>query len=682
MSFLTPLFFLGVAALAAPILVHLVRRTRARRVQFPALVFVRQVPQRTIRRRTLQNLLLLLLRCLAILLIVIAFTRPFFNSGSAARDNSAAGATVVLIDNSLSMRREPLFAEAQRRAEDALDETRTDEQVALLSFDKRYTVVNRFTTDRNRLRQAVSSLSAGWDGTDYEQALRGAESLLSEVETTGPKRIVLISDFHVPGWTQASATFKLANNTQLTTLDVGGNTPQANVSITNVEARGVVFGQKYLDNLVVHVSNFSDTPKDNVQVDFQINEQTIEKRSISLNSRDSRVVEFSGFNLNDGVNRCTIDIVTGDFAPDNRFYFTLRRETPAKALIVEGASRGRSDSLHLQSALTTNEDLPFAFTLKSAGSVDPTSIAEYSLVVLNDTGPISPALADMLTKFVEAGGQVIVSTGPRTQTDSFNTSLQKIAPATLREAVQPKAGESVAITEVKFDHPIFEVFQESGRLASANVIGYFRSEPNQNAAVLARFEDGSPALVEGRTGKGRVLLFTSSLGPSWNDLPLTPLYLPFIHQMVRYAGTREENPWYGLGQTFTVAKGKEAAPPPVDTPAGARLSESRLTPDGDLLVTAREPGFYRLRYNDQPGFAAVNMDGAEGDFTKLNFQEFMAGVTGGAGSGEGTDANSGLSNEEVEGRQRVWWAMLLVALLLLLLESFLARRTKMVKMIG
>ena len=682
MSFLTPLFFLGVAALAAPILVHLVRRTRARRVQFPALVFVRQVPQRTIRRRTLQNLLLLLLRCLAILLIVIAFTRPFFNSGSAARDNSAAGATVVLIDNSLSMRREGLFAEAQRRAEAALDETRTDEQVALLSFDKRYTVVNRFTTDRNRLRQAVGSLSAGWDGTDYEQALRGAESLLSEVETTGPKRIVLISDFHVPGWTQASATFKLANNTQLTTLDVGGNSPPPNVAITNVEARGVVFGQKYLDNLVVHVSNFSDTPKDNVQVDFQINEQTIEKRSISLNSRDSRVVEFSGFNLNDGVNRCTIDIVTGDFAPDNRFYFTLRRETPAKALIVEGASRGRSDSLHLQSALTTNEDLPFAFTLKSAGSVDPTSITEYSLVVLNDTGPISPALADTLAKFVEAGGQVIVSTGPQTQTDSFNTSLQRIAPATLREAVQPKAGESVAITEVKFDHPIFEVFQESGRLASANVIGYFRSEPNQNAAVLARFEDGSPALVEGRTGKGRVLLFTSSLGPSWNDLPLTPLYLPFIHQMVRYAGTREENPWYGLGQTFTVAKGKEAAPPPVDTPAGARLSESRLTPDGDLLVTAREPGFYRLRYNDQPGFAAVNMDGAEGDFTKLNFQEFIAGITGGAGSGEGTDANRGLSNEEVEGRQRVWWALLLVALLLLLLESFLARRTKMVKMIG
>jgi len=226
------------------------------------------------------------------------------------------------------------------------------------------------------------------------------------------------------------------------------------------------------------------------------------------------------------------------------------------------------------------------------------------------------------------------------------------------------------------------VFQESGRLASANVIGYFRSEPRQNASVLARFEDGSPALVEARTGKGRVLLFTSSLGPSWNDLPLTPLYLPFIHQMVRYAGAREENAWYGLGQTFTVGKKQDATPPAIDTPSGARLSESRVTPDGDLLVTAREPGFYRLRYSAAPGFAAVNSDGAEGDFTKLNFNEFVVGVTGGVGTAEGTEANRNLTGEEIEGRQRVWWALLLVALLLLLAESFLARRTKMVKMIG
>lgn len=683
MSFLTPLFFLGVAALAAPILVHLVRRTRARKIQFPALVFVRQVPQRTIRRRTLHNVLLLLLRCLALLLIVIAFTRPFFTTGSSAKSsNAAAGATVILVDNSLSMRRENFFAEAQRRAEAAIDEARNDEQIAVLSFDKRYAVSSRFTNDKNRLRTGVKSLEPGWDGTDYEQALRGAESLLGEVETSGPKRIVMISDFQAPGWRQANATFKLSNNTQLTTLDVSGNNPTPNVAITNVEARGVLFGQKYLDNLAVHISNFSDTPRDHIQVDFQINDQTVEKRDITLNSRDSRVIEFTGFNLNDGANRCTIEISSGDFAPDNRFYFTLRRETPAKALIVESATRGRSDSLHLQSALTTNDDLPFTFDLKSSGSVDPASLPENSLVILNDAGALNSALASALVKFVNGGGQLIVSTGPQTQAESFNQALEQIAPATLREAVQTKGGESAAITNVKFDHPIFEVFQQSGRLAAANVVGYFRSEPKTNATVLARFEDGSPALLESTAGKGRVLLFTSSLGPSWNDLPLTPLYLPFIHQMVRYAGTREESAWYGLGQTFTVKKNGDGAPPAVDSPSGARLTENRATPDGELLITAREPGFYRLRYNSQPDFAAVDGDAAEGDFSKLNFQEFIAGVTGGAGSAEGAAGSQNVNGEEIEGRQKVWWSLLLVALLLLLTESALARRTKMAKIIG
>jgi hypothetical protein len=682
MWFLSPLFWFGIAAVAAPILVHLVRRTRARKVEFPALVFVRQVPQRTIRRRTLQNLLLLILRCLAILLIVMAFVRPFFTGGSAAKENDSGGTTVILIDSSLSMRREQMFATALRQAESSINDMRSDERLALMTFGSRYEVINRFTTDKSKLLSALSSLRAGWESTDYEQALRGAESLFSEVKTGGRQRIILISDFQATGWNPANATFKLASETQLKTLDVGGNTPPANVAVTRVEARGLVFGQKYLENLAVHISNFSDTPRERLLVNFQINDQTVEKRDINLNARDARVVEFTGFNLTEGANRCAIEVAGGDFAPDNWFYFTIRREVPAKALIIESGSRGRSESFYLQSALGMNQELPYTFTLKTAGAVDPGTISEYALVILNDAGSLSPALSDSVRKFVEAGGQIIIAAGPRTESDSFNRSLERIAPATLREAVQTKPGDNAAITDVKFDHPIFEVFRQSGRLAAARVVGYFRSEPRANATVLARYEDGSPALIESSAGKGRALLFTSSLGPSWNDLPLTPLYLPFVHQMVRYAARREEGSWYGLGQTFRVASEPQKGPPAVDSPAGTRLTENRLTPDGELLVTGREPGFYRLRYSARPDFAAVNVDGAEGDFTKLDFAAFMTGVTGGSGNGEGREANRQSSNAEIEARQRVWWPLLFVALLLLLTESVLARRTKMVKMVG
>jgi hypothetical protein len=209
MSFLNPFFLLGLAALAAPVLVHLVRRTRARRVEFPALYFVRQVPQRTIRRRTLRDLLLLALRCLALLLVVFAFTRPYFTTAGKAAETEGSRSTVILLDASLSMRRAGLFEEAKRRAEALLGEAAADERVALLSFGEGYEVVSPFTADKNALRAALGGLNAGYEATDYEQALRGAEALFRESKAGGARRVLLLSDFQATGWDAARAGFRL-----------------------------------------------------------------------------------------------------------------------------------------------------------------------------------------------------------------------------------------------------------------------------------------------------------------------------------------------------------------------------------------------------------------------------------------------------------------------------------------
>jgi von Willebrand factor type A domain/Aerotolerance regulator N-terminal len=685
MSFLSPFFLLGLAALAAPVLVHLVRRTRARRVEFPALVFVRQIPQRTIRRRTLHNLLLLLVRCLALLLIVFAFTRPFFSGGRATAESDRTPASLILIDASLSMRQGDHFAEAKRRAEAILDTAQAEERFALLSFGKRYEIINRFTADRGSVRLALSGLSAGFEGTDYEQALRGAESLFSELKASGPKRIILISDFQAAGWSRANNSFKLRSDVRLIPIDVGGVEATANTAVTNVEARAVVYGQKYADKLAVHLANFGDEARGPLQLDLKINDQTVERRDVSLAARDSMVVEFSGFNLSEGANRCVIALSADDFAHDNQFYFTLRREAPAQALIVERAVRGRSESFYLQSALTTGDTLPFSFATKSAGAVDPADVAAHALVILNDTGALPGALYESLTRYVESGGQMVIAAGPHADADSFNQSFRRIAPALLRDAVQLERGESIAVTDAKMEHPIFEAFRSGGRLTGARFFGYRRAEPRETAVVLARFEDGSPALIETTGGArgGRVLLFLTSLDTGWTDLPLTPVYLPLMQQMVRYLGQREEAvAWHTLGQTFRVEKASDAAPPAVDTPSGARLTQQSLTPEGDALVTGREPGFYRLRYSARPQFAAVNVDGSEGDFAKLNLEEFLEGVTGGNRAAEAAPAGDRLSDEQIEARQRIWWPLLLFALLLLVAEALVARRTKMVKMIG
>ncbi|MFN0107267.1 MAG: BatA domain-containing protein [Blastocatellia bacterium] len=682
MSFLNPLFLLGLAAVAAPIIVHLVRRTKAPRVEFPSLMFVRRVPQKTIRKRMVQNWLLLALRCLAFLLLALAFVRPYFGSGE-ANEGQGKRANIILLDTSFSMRFGKRFDQAKARAQTILDQTAGSESAALVTFGQSYEAVAKFTTDGSKLKAALDGVKVGYGSTDYVQALRGAAELFKEIGLKD-RRIVLISDFQAAGRNPAESAFQLGKDIKLVTMDVG-EAQAANLAVTDVGARALIYQPKYEDKLTARVANFSDETRVGVRVEFLLNERTVEKRELKIAANDSATVEFTGFNLNEGINRCEIKIEGDDFPFDNRFYFTLRRADQLKALLIETASRGRSESFYFRNAMTTGENLPFDVESKTAGSVNPGELSQYRVAILNDA-MISPALANGLAKFVEAGGGLIIAAGSHTEASSFNQVFQNIAPAKLEEKVLFRGGSGgdyVTMSEIKTDHPIFEPFRQSGRLASARVFGYHRATSREGSVVLARYEDGNPALIEATHGTGKILLFTSTFDTSWNDLPLTPLYLPLIRQMTRHLGEREERAWHLLGQSFTVAAAKDGSIPAVDQPSGERLTERKQTPTGELIITAKEPGFYRLRFSDTSDFAAVNVDTKESDLAKLNLEEFVTAITGADPKAQtAAAANEKLSNEEIESRQRVWWWLLVVALALFLTEAILSRRTRMAKVIG
>jgi hypothetical protein len=275
-----------------------------------------------------------------------------------------------------------------------------------------------------------------------------------------------------------------------------------------------------------------------------------------------------------------------------------------------------------------------------------------------------------------------MAVGPHTEPNAFNQAFQRIAPAKLEETVLLR-GDYVAMSEVKTDHPIFEIFQQSGRLASARIFGYHRATPGEKSSVLVRFEDGSPALIESSRGSGKTLLFTSTLDASWNDLPLSPIYLPLVRQMARYLGESEKKVWHQLNESLAVPTAKDGTPPAIDTPTGERITDRKQTATGEVIINVREPGFYRLRYPNASDYAAVDLDGRESDLSKLNVEEFVSAVTG-ADPKAPTSVGSSekLSSEEIESRQRVWWMLLIAALLLFVAEAVLARRTKMAKIIG
>ena len=76
MQFLAPLFFAALAGLAIPVLLHLTQREKKQIIRFPSLMFVRRIPYQSVRRRKIQNWLLLAVRMAALAMIIFAFARP------------------------------------------------------------------------------------------------------------------------------------------------------------------------------------------------------------------------------------------------------------------------------------------------------------------------------------------------------------------------------------------------------------------------------------------------------------------------------------------------------------------------------------------------------------------------------------------------------------------------------
>ena len=234
MSFLSPLFLLGLAAVALPIIVHLVRRTRAKKVEFPSLMFVRQIPQRTIRRRRLINWLLLALRCLALLCLVLAFARPFFTNSNAAESLTRAKAKIILLDTSLSLRYGKRFEQALTQARSIVNESGANDQLALITFGNGYEILSRFTSEKNKINSLLDQTKAGLNSTAYSQALRGAEELMKET-TVADKQIFLITDFQAAGWNQSETAYRLNNQIKLITKDVGAS-DSPNLAVTDLNA--------------------------------------------------------------------------------------------------------------------------------------------------------------------------------------------------------------------------------------------------------------------------------------------------------------------------------------------------------------------------------------------------------------------------------------------------------------
>lgn len=694
MAFLAPLFLIAAAAIAVPIIVHLIQRERKDVIEFPSLMFIRRIPYQSVERRRIHNWWLLLLRAAAMLLLVAAFARPFFKQDPvrAAAATSGAREVVILLDRSASMGYGDHWTRAKAEAHKVVASLGGNDQGTLVLFDDGPEETVRATSNRGILDAAIDNAKVTSGATRYASALRLAQSMLTR-SSLPRKEAVLISDFQKSGW-QRQEEIHLPEGATITPVSVA-EMETADLAVTSVAIVRAAFQNEERVTLTAGITNRGATPVANVPVKLEIDGRVIGTRNVTVGPNASGSVTFDTLTVSESHMQATVTASAKDkLAVDDAFHFVLSPSRPVSVLVVQGEGPGASSSLYLTTALDVGKAPPFKSEVIPVSRVTPASFEGRSVVVLNDAMALSTPAAERLAAFVKAGGGLFIVLGERNPLG--NDTL--LMPGTLSAPVDRAGLRGGTLGYLDYSHPVFEPFKDprNGNFTNVRFFKYRALTPAATDRVLARFDDGAAAVTERRVGDGRVIAFTSTLeleANQWNDFPAKAIFVPLLHEMVKYLAQYEQPAaWYTVGRLLDISQpigaivreGKAGAAESAKGATGIVVSpsgdQSTLGAGGASSIELAEQGFYSVRLQGaterKPFAVAVNLDGAESDLSSLAPADFLSSVTGRAAVtslGQSLERPD-LTPEDIEKKQSIWWFLLVGGIAALLAESVLANR--------
>ena len=622
LSFLSPVFLLGALAVAIPVVLHLFRRRNDPVVPFSAMRFLHQVPIEQARRRRLQDLLLLALRVAALLLLAIGFARPYFQSPISA---SESGVTVVAVDVSASMGDAVRFARARTLAQRAIDMAPAGDQVAVVQFAGRAEVLVEPGLDRAVARAAVTRLQPSYGPTRYHAALASGLDLIG----TRTGRLVLVTDLQSSGWTSTDAVGVPAR-VSIALADVGRLPPNVAITALDRTPQGLRVGLT------------STGAARAVDVELSVDGRSLGRQRATLPADGAGEVMFRGVTATAGKARAQLGAPDGIPADDQR-WLALDPRPHVRAAIIASPGAGLDDAVYVRRALEAADgssgwrvDVRPADRLQEA-----TSLSGVAVAILVGTAGLDRRGAEGLGRFVENGGGLLVAIGPGVNVDLLTTGLGPTFP---RLRVGPPAETPYSLVPTDGRHPIFRLFDpDAGAFDQARFARIATIATTAPASVIARFDNGAPALIDQAMGKGRLGVFASDLSNRWNDLVLQPAFVPWVVETASWLAANH------------------AAP--ADLVAGDGASEADSRPG---VIDWRPAGSAGV----PPTRLAVNVAVQESDPRRLSEAAFLAQVARDADDRAGAPA-AALRQEAEQG----WWRYGLALMLIgLVVESAIGRR--------
>jgi hypothetical protein len=682
LTFLAPLFFLGLLGLAVPLIVHLVNRERKNAIAFPSLMFLRRVPFRSVRRQRIRHWTLFALRCVALILLATAFARPFFDreEESARAGGSGPREIVVLVDRSYSMAYGDRWTRASAAAERVVASVAPADRATLVLFDNEATAAAGPTAETAVLRAALQNARPGAGSTRFTPAFAVAQQLLESAER--PRReVVVISDFQRAGW-DGQERPRMPASTSVTPVNVGDSIT-SNVVVTSVDVtRDARDG---VDRAVVaaRLARKGARAINDARVMLELNGREVETKRTVLPASGVASVTFAPVAVPDEATRGTVrvSVPAGEdhLSVDDVFHFVLAHAQVVRVLVIERPDAPASRTMFVPRALGIGDRPTFQVVQRRSDRVTPGEVDEARVVMLHGVGMPGGAIGNRIRGLVRRGDGLIVALGEDNGPRAWS-GASEILPGTVGEIIDRSSERGGSLGSLDRSHPALEAFRgtRSGDFTAARYHRYRGLAPATTDVVLARFDDGTVAIAERRVGPGRVIVFASTFDGYWNDLPVQPVFLPLIQSLVRHAaGWTPQRSWETVGHVLALSEPRmtRRSASVAIAPSGERTRWAE--DDTARSLALREQGFYEIRDANAvtpSRVVAVNPDPSESELGAFSPDELVRAV---APTGSVDVRNAGgatTSVAERERRQQVWWYVLAIASLLLAAESWLSNR--------
>ena len=622
-SFLSPLFLIGATAAAIPILLHLFHRRTEVVIDFPAVSLLTRAPIEQHRRRRLREIILLMLRIAALVLLAVSFARPYV-AGAVASES--AHMTVVLADTSMSLSARGQIERVREAAQKAIESAPSSHAIAVVAFADAATVAVPPTTDRALALAAVPQLIAGAGGTRYRTALAKAAELIGARDG----RVVVITDLQQAGW-EVTDDGGLPDGVAVEVVTIAP--PSSNIAVTSAERRD--------RTVVATVQNYGPEPA-RVPVALIIDGKTVTSVTVDIAPLAAIDARLNGTLPSTGAAQVVVEDAAG-YQGDNTRHVILEPRPAIPIAVVVADPTGATGGLYVERALAVagggREFKVNAVDGRAFSSWTSNTVAKQGAIVVIGTRTLDRAGRELVKNYLAAGGQVWLTLGP----DIDPATLGDVAGVDLGVTAAPVTvpGGSIMVAS-DGRHPIFRPFlNPSGALGDVQVDQHRRLNDQAGRTVLARFSGGDPALTEQVVGAGRLLIYTSDLDKAWSRFPLSPAFVPFAVEAARYltAGGQQRQSWL----LPDVPRGVAA------TPGIATVTEGTATP---YLV-------------------AVNVNVRESSPATTSVEEFTSGIERTSRAGLPAPVNPA---REIEARQRWWQIGLLVMLAALAGEGLVGRR--------